>query len=436
MIVETPSILWNCEDFSKGTPAALTSIDLCESGIILDNNEHNRRRSSYVLATASSSNILNLWRLIFAEVPTSQSAISSASLPTTAPGTTSSSISTTKIEHLCSLSRHEGPINIIRFSPDGLQLVSGGENGTIIIWSVPLNQRLNNNGRHYWTTVSNENDLIYKVTPRCCTDGICDLSWSIDSKRILLGTIDHAIICLEDESYDYNHGLSNNASNTSASSNKTTASAEAGNNLPMTQQQQQQQIQSEWKVVYRNSTEHTHYVQGVSYDPLGVYLATMSCDRTVRILQRRPRRNTKKVGGNSIMDNEIIQEQLTTNRFEMISNKARQIKFRKSSTDGLASSSSSKQHLYNDESTLESFVRRLSWTIDGAFLITPAALWHKNSTIDTIDPVETVADPKSKQQQQQQQQPPVVHYATLMFARHRYDEPYRVLGGLDKVRSF
>ena len=48
---------------SPTTPAALTSIDLCESGIILDNNEHNRRRSSYVLATASSSNILNLWRV-------------------------------------------------------------------------------------------------------------------------------------------------------------------------------------------------------------------------------------------------------------------------------------------------------------------------------------------------------------------------------------
>jgi hypothetical protein len=27
-------------------------------------------------------------------------------------------------------------------------------------------------------------------------------------------------------------------------------------------------------VVYRNAMDHTHYVQGVAYDPVGVYLAS------------------------------------------------------------------------------------------------------------------------------------------------------------------
>jgi chromatin assembly factor 1 subunit B len=62
-----------------------------------------------------------------------------------------------------------------------------------------------------------------------------------------------------------------------------------------------------------------------------------------------------------------------------------------------------------DESTCESFFRRLSWTTDGAFLVTPAALWH--------------ADPDA-----------APSFSTHLFARHRFDEPFKVLSGLEKVR--
>ncbi len=43
------------------------------------------------------------------------------------------------------------------------------------------------------------------------------------------------------------------------------------------------QSQSQWSCVWRNTKEHTHYVQGVAYDPLGVYLASQGTDLSVRV---------------------------------------------------------------------------------------------------------------------------------------------------------
>jgi len=74
-----------------------------------------------------------------------------------------------------------------------------------------------------------------------------------------------------------------------------------------------------------------------------------------------------------------------------------------------------KQKLFVDESNCESFFRRLNWTVDGAFLVTPAALWH--GVNHTNGEKVTSASPL---------------FSTYLFARHRFEEPYRVLTGLDK----
>ena len=50
-----------------------------------------------------------------------------------------------------------------------------------------------------------------------------------------------------------------------------------------------------WTYVSRNSTHHTHYVQGVAYDPLGVYVASQGSDRTVGVWSRK--KNAAAGGG-------------------------------------------------------------------------------------------------------------------------------------------
>jgi chromatin assembly factor 1 subunit B len=82
-----------------------------------------------------------------------------------------------------------------------------------------------------------------------------------------------------------------------------------------------------------------------------------------------------------------------------------------------------KQKLFCDESTCESFFRRLSWTTDGAYLVCPAALWHPQTTT-TTDTTTTVTP-----QQDQTNAPP--SFSTFLFARHRFDEPCKVLSGVE-----
>lgn len=89
-----------------------------------------------------------------------------------------------------------------------------------------------------------------------------------------------------------------------------------------------------------NSTKsHGHYVQGVCWDPLGEYIASQSADRLVLVLKcvRTPSGNM-----NSIK---------TSHRFQRMLNSA----------------------LYHPE-TLPSFFRRLAFSPDGAFLVTPAGI--------------------------------------------------------------
>mmetsp|Transcript_21068 Transcript_21068/g.30101 ORF Transcript_21068/g.30101 Transcript_21068/m.30101 type:complete len:310 (+) Transcript_21068:169-1098(+) len=69
--------------------------------------------------------------------------------------------------------------------------------------------------------------------------------------------------------------------------------------------------------------------------------------------------------------------------------------------EGNSNKKEPKRYIYADETMVESFFRRLTWTIDGAFLITPAALWGDS-------------------------------FATLLFARHQFDQPIAVLSGHSK----
>lgn len=339
MRVETPQILWNAEGDSGKINAALMSLAMIESG----------SASTAVLATAGNASDVNLWRLTWG--------------------------ASTKIDYLCNLTRHDSPVNALRFSPDGLHLATASDAGAMIVWSVPAHYRGGGNGRHYWSGIASEKDLTVKIVAGN-GDGIVDLSWSSDSKRFLAGGIDHSLSVVEDENYGR-------------------WGAEAS-----------------WKIVYRNGMDHTHFVQGTAYDPSGVYLATMSSDRSVRIHMRKaPGKAKKKVlrpaSNSSVPPTEhaaMVEELLTEAKLEF--GKSKPIKYRKMVTD-VATGAVSRQHLFADETNLESFVRRLAWTSDGAFLIAPAALWQ----VDEGKP----------------------SFATAVFARHRFDEPCRILPLMEKV---
>jgi chromatin assembly factor 1 subunit B len=402
MKVETPQILWNDQleirhstDVKRLSYSAAALLSVSMSGP--------------VLATAGNSKQVNLWRVGFSEEHDND-------------GSMFVQQSRSKIEYLYSLSRHhsEAAANVVRFSPNGCHLAAAGDAGAVIIYSLPP-QASN------WSSLTSEKELQVKIVS-ATADGITDLSWSADSKRILVGSIDHSFFVLEDVSLSTVE--QDAAMPTSEEPLPTSTSTPDAN--------------SEWRMVFRSTgsgLDHKNYVQGVAYDPLGVYLATMSSDRTVQIVRRKCKTLRKKLArtvslpdeqANTLAPNDInsspeapprplchwpppeqaagVQQFLTESKFELDSGAAagaakKVIKWRSTTPE-------QKQYIFCDESTMTCFFRRLAWTHDGAYLITPAAVWQTTNANNQTAPT----------------------FATCLFARHQFEQCYRVLPGLEKVR--
>jgi len=422
MKVETPQILWNSEA-DKGINAPLLSIDIIASGIT-DLSQSKKLRCnelSHVLVTAGNATTINLWKISFGLNQKQQQQVTEKS--ERVGNNDNEAISSpnsifqkqtrplfNKIDYMMSFTRHDVAVNSVSFSPDGLHLATAGDSGNIIMWSVPVHKRGNNNGRHFWSTLTSEKDLTVKIVSTHC-EGVVDLSWSADSKRFSVGTIDSCLLIYEDTQYGAN------ACNPEAL-----------------------RKESEWQLVFRNA-EHGSFVQGVAYDPLGVYIASMGGDRTLRIFPRKIPPKSKKMvlrpsntkDTSSISDHQCLVAQILTEskvevgKVKRIKQRSITVKDSESDSRNLENHMTSekkmkqvKHNMFVDESNCESFFRRLNWTTDGAFLVAPAALWHEGKDIDVVGRKSTTSSTGS----------PL--FSTYLFSRHRFDEPYRVLTGLDK----
>ncbi|KAI0126932.1 WD40-repeat-containing domain protein [Xylariales sp. AK1849] len=138
-----------------------------------------------------------------------------------------------KVEYLSTLSKHTQAVNVVRWAPKGELLASGGDDGNVILW-VP--------GDSAHAPLENK-DLDDRETWRakhmCRSSGaeIYDLAWSPDATYFIIGSMDNVARI-------YNAGTGS---------------------------------------LVRQIAEHSHYVQGVAWDPLNEYIATQSSDRSVHI---------------------------------------------------------------------------------------------------------------------------------------------------------
>ena len=174
---------------------------------------------------------------------------------------------------------HERTVNVVRFSPNGKWLASGGDDGVVVVWELRMKQ------------VFGENREYEGWSPRRVLRGhsaeIHDLCWSGDSLRIATASMDKSCIVFHAEKAKV-----------------------------------QQRLEG-----------HKHFVQGVTWHKN--IIATQSCDRTVRIF---------KQGDTGFFCKHVIAN------FE-------------------------EQKLFQDPATSSAFFRRLSFSPDGAILVTPAGLY-------------------------------------------------------------
>ncbi|EGC32637.1 hypothetical protein DICPUDRAFT_89123 [Dictyostelium purpureum] len=152
------------------------------------------------------------------------------------------------IEYLSSLTKHTKPVNVARFSPGGNLLASGSDDGSVVIWKLTsINNPTNDNTKFNPTDVSFMKETWSIVSILRVTTDVYDLSWSLDGLYLTTVSTDNSISIWN----------------------------------PLTKTHQQL------------ITEHSHYVQGVSWDPLNEYMITQSSDGTCRIYRNEKKKKQK-----------------------------------------------------------------------------------------------------------------------------------------------
>ncbi|XP_027073947.1 chromatin assembly factor 1 subunit FAS2 [Coffea arabica] len=200
------------------------------------------------------------------------------------------------------LSYHGSAVNVLRFSPSGEQLASGADGGELVLWKLHSND-------------AGETWKFLKILSFHRKD-VLDLQWSTDGTFLISGSVDNTCII-----WDVNKGS-----------------------------------------VHQILDGHSHYVQGVAWDPLAKFLASLSSDRTCRIYVNKP----SKTKGNDRM-NYICQYVIS--------------RLEPQTTD---ESKTAKNHLFHDE-TLPSFFRRLAWSPDGSFLLVPAGSFKHTPSSELVN---------------------------------------------------
>uniref|UniRef100_A0A8D2GUS5 Chromatin assembly factor 1 subunit B n=1 Tax=Urocitellus parryii TaxID=9999 RepID=A0A8D2GUS5_UROPR len=198
------------------------------------------------------------------------------------------------VEFLSNLARHTKAVNVVRFSPTGEILASGGDDAVILLWKVNDNKepeqiafqdedeaQLN---KENWTVVK---------TLRGHLEDVYDICWATDGNLMASASVDNTAII-----WDVSKGQ---------------------------------------KISIFN--EHKSYVQGVTWDPLGQYVATLSCDRVLRVYSTQKKR-------------------VAFNVSKMLS--------------GIGAEGEARSYRMFHDDSMKSFFRRLSFTPDGSLLLAPA----------------------------------------------------------------
>ncbi|XP_044522832.1 chromatin assembly factor 1 subunit B [Gracilinanus agilis] len=198
------------------------------------------------------------------------------------------------VEFLSNLARHTKAVNVVRFSPNGEILASGGDDAAILLWKVNDNKEPEQIAfqDEDEAQLNKENWAVIK-TLRGHLEDVYDICWMTDGNLMASASVDNTAII-----WDVGKGQ---------------------------------------KVSIFN--EHKSYVQGVTWDPLGQYIATLSCDRVLRVYSTQKKR-------------------VAFNVTKMLS--------------GVGAEGEARSYRMFHDDSMKSFFRRLSFTPDGSLLLTPA----------------------------------------------------------------
>lgn len=142
-----------------------------------------------------------------------------------------------KVTYLSTLARHTNAVNVVRFSPKGEHLASAGDDGNVLLW-VPTDMKESSLIDHSEGNGPDKEHWRVKLMCRSSSGSeIYDIAWSPDGNYLITGSMDNVA-----RIYDSRDGQ-----------------------------------------CVRQIAEHSHYVQGVAWDPLNEFVATQSSDRSLNV---------------------------------------------------------------------------------------------------------------------------------------------------------
>ncbi|KAG8192070.1 hypothetical protein JTE90_025334 [Oedothorax gibbosus] len=200
-----------------------------------------------------------------------------------------------KLECASDLYRHNKSVNAVRFSSNGELLASGDDEGAMFIWQ--LKDRDSSEAPKDEENVNQEDWYPLKLLRGHLQD-IYDVSWSADSNFLVSASLDNTAIVWDMQKFQKLH-------------------------------------------IYSDSKG---YVQGVAWDPLNVFIASVGSDRALRFLNVATKKTTRV---------QRAPWSVTTEK------------------------GSVRAHLFYDN-TLQSYYRRLCFTPDGELLLVPSGILERD----------------------------------------------------------
>jgi chromatin assembly factor 1 subunit B len=271
-------------------------------------------------------------------------------------------------------------VNVVRWSPGGTYLASGSASGVIIVWRKQNDLEINNSANEE-ELQPKEQWVVHKKLMGHSLD-VLDLAWSP-----LLYTHD---------------SKSTNKENATPQNGTAQAQLLVSVSFDCKMMIWDPLNKSEKKVLIdpiqeiKGEDQHKKAIQGVAWDPLGHFIATQSCDKSVRIYEvnqeaysvappstsatTTPKKKKKKANGLCVLDDAVKISRCPLEDEEK------------------------KVALYRDEQAAL-FSRKLQFATDGSFLATVTGQLPKSSEKDT--PVDTA----------------------FLFARNQWKRPISCLPG-------
>jgi len=248
----------------------------------------------------------------------------------------------TSVDFLSTLKYHDGPVNCVRFSPDGTKLCSAGEDGVIVLWTRDTtNTQVN--GAFVDDDLA-DNKERWKVLRHfgASTQGIYSISWSPSSQHIVSGSLDNSVAiwdARESSSRDKIEELMN----------------------------------------------HHHFVQGVAWDPLGQYIASSSSDKSCTLWKKGGGANIIRgtFGKGEMLKLRYLPEEMYT-RFGGTLPDEKKSQNKDDQAGNVDNGNNAKEAptkkrtrnipMFLDEN-VNSFFRRLEWSPDGNLLFAPCGIF-------------------------------------------------------------